>query len=190
MASYYCGMQYSVDGGQTFVDNNAGLEVASTALGVALAGSVVMQDPTEPERLWMGRYTDGVYTQANRDSAWTLSFGVSDARVGCLVHDGTAIYACVAGLGVAHTTDGGQSWGYLNDGLPGREVRDMIWDNENETMYVSLPEGLFMRQGSNAWQPVQEGCLPSANLLAIVGNENGRLLVTHSGTYMVARPLP
>lgn len=189
-ASYSCGALISSDGGLTFEESNLGLSNDNTATGEALAATTILADPQRPGTLYLGRVHDGVYVRTADTDPWQHSLIAPSHRVTCLHDDGSHVYACVAGVGVAMTADGGQTWNYINDGLPTRDVRDLLHDPMDDALYASTGSGLFVRTGEGGFTKVESYCEASADQLALVESDDQRLLVVSHQSGLLAGQLP
>lgn len=186
-SSYGCGVQRSDDGGQTFVPDNDGLSTANLPAN-KYGATMLLQDPQNPARLFVGHESVGVFVRDSDDTPFVHSLQTSQNPVRALESDGHDVYAGVVGLGVAVSRDGGASWSYINDGLPTRDIVDLQWDAEGQTLYASSGQGLF-RLVDGRWEAFESECIATAGRIALTTGGQGSSLVILQGRRIVQQPL-
>ncbi len=94
-----------------------------------MGGERLAVDPTDPDELWFGTRTEGLWRSEDGGATFTqvsaVPVGVSEGTAAGVMWvvaapDGTTVYAGVAGDGVWHSGDDGASWTRLwtTEGLP------------------------------------------------------------------------
>lgn len=139
----YKSVYRSTDQGETWRELSTGFP-ASRLSGECLAVS--------GNSLFVGSFYDGVYRSNNSGESWELaSHGLAAADAINLVANGANVYSgTMAGGGVQTTSDNGQTWRMLNNGLPPQE-------HSFDTRRVGIHgSALFVGTG-------QDGVLRSAN---------------------------
>jgi hypothetical protein len=111
------GVYKSSDGGDTWVEKNAGLEGSDRNI------NDIAVHPLNPALVYIGTLHDGVYKTTDGGESWTpMSNGLMSANVQCLALDPTNPEAVYAGLGegsgICKSINGGELWQEINAGIP------------------------------------------------------------------------
>ena len=128
-------------------------------------------DATNPRTVYVGTSGGGVFKSINGGENWNAinnGFQVSFIEVSALVVDPltpSTIYAATGGggyvgLGVFRSTDGGQNWSTINNGLTDLTVYSLVIDPLTpSTLYVGTSEqGIFKTtNGGGSWGQVSSG---------------------------------
>ncbi len=139
-AGGYDGVWKSVDRGATWAPADTGLPGENiTSLSV---------DPGNPETVYAGTWSGGIYRSANGGLSWQPS-GLSGQGIGTVVvHPSSgAVYAGTWGQGVLKSTDGGESWTSWSEGLASRKVRVLGIDpTDPSRLYAGTAAGVYHHQ--------------------------------------------
>jgi photosystem II stability/assembly factor-like uncharacterized protein len=168
------GVRRSFDGGATWED-------ASSGMGNQLV-ECMASDPNTPQNLWAGAYGSGIFKSVDGAVSWEaanggqgfLATGVPYA-IAVDPHDSKTVYATVDSRAVWKTTDGGDHWNLMANGLLDGStfayatVRALGIDpTDSETIYaaaggsnfssVQAPLGVFASSDGGAhWAPFGVG---------------------------------
>jgi len=145
------GVYQSDDGGDSW-----------TAVGLAGKGvRVVVQDPHDPGRFWLGTEEDGVFLSTDGGKTWEQrSEGLGDMTVYTIAlhpEDENLVYAGTFGGGVYMSKDGGTRWEERSEGLTDPQVHALIVIPSDPRMLFAgtLNDGLFRStDGGETWHYV------------------------------------
>jgi photosystem II stability/assembly factor-like uncharacterized protein len=118
----------------------------------------------------------GIYVSHDGGTTWTPANDAlsRDANVTSLVvapHDPQVVYAATGNYGLLKTTDGGQSWMAINQGVPeSRALSVVLHPADASIVYAGLgTAGLYRSTDSGAtWQSSAAGLNPEASISDIV----------------------
>ncbi len=153
------GLYRSDNGGGTFADKNA------------ITPSVIVEDaerqgyysfalnPSNPDETWIGTWGKGIYKSYDGMNYNTPMFGADHKMVGKHIYkvivdpaDGNTVYAS-SQEGVFRTTDGGDSWQELNNGLISKDVISISINSNNEVFAGTKGYGMYYLS-SNNWESI------------------------------------
>jgi photosystem II stability/assembly factor-like uncharacterized protein len=113
---------------------------------ISSAASRFAIDPNNSAIVYLATRGNGVYTSQDGCKSWQASKAgldnqfintvATDARNSNLVYAGTDSGAYIS-------TDGGETWGQINDGLLGATVVYSIVVDKDSTVYATTPYGIF-----------------------------------------------
>jgi hypothetical protein len=123
LSSFWEGLYKSTDGGKTFQDITAKVNVNGMALGKTRITAICI-DPGNEDRLWIG-----------------------------LGYLGNYYDACNPGVRVLRSVDGGETWMDYSDGLPTYNVTDLVLvEGSSGSLFAATVEGVYLRERvSNRW---------------------------------------
>jgi photosystem II stability/assembly factor-like uncharacterized protein len=143
------GILRSTDGGDSW--SSAGLK----GLGVR----IIVQDPSNPGRLWAGTQDDGVFGSSDGGRTWRSSNGGLGHKTvyAIAVHptNSSVVYLGTHGGGVYRTEDGGRKWEQRVSGLGNPDVHSLLVLRSDPAIVFAgtLNGGLFRsRDGGKTWQ--------------------------------------
>jgi photosystem II stability/assembly factor-like uncharacterized protein len=193
---------FSSDSGWTWTLTNNNIE------GMRAGWSVIAFAPSQPEIVYAGSAGyfsagtfspempgTGIYISQNGGRQWkSVNTPLTqDTHVrGLAVHpnEPMQVYAATFNKGLLHTTDGGQSWVQLSDGLPPQGAFSVaINPNESGLLLAGFfRAGIYAStDGGATWQPSSSGMPPEATITSLVFDPTNPAIVyaadIHSGVY-------
>lgn len=194
------GVYKSVDGGLTWNNSSSGLSGEVTALTIS---------PGSPTRLFATvGYSNDLYVSADQANSWTLigKAGLMSGFRSWLYpspNDSEILYQVSDTGGLSRTSNGGQSWIGLMDGLPHEDMNALVqalaFDPSNsQVMYagtggfVGNGQGVFKSiDGGDTWMPSNRGMLdyritalavdPNQPQVLFAGSDQGDLFKSSDG---------
>ena len=157
VSSYPGGLYCSDDGGATFRDKNG------------ITPSVVVDDPfrqgyytfainpSNPDEMWLGTWGKGVFKSYNAMNLDIPANGTDMKMLGKHVYRivieprSNAVYVATQ-EGVFRSSDGGQNWIEMNQGLPPTDVRVLHLNADGELYAGTIGYGLFKWENGH-WEP-------------------------------------
>jgi photosystem II stability/assembly factor-like uncharacterized protein len=145
------GLHRSEDGRQSWAPSQAGLEAADV--------HVVVVDPMEPSVVYACSGNQ-LFASGNSGRSWERRGGIkahNDARILALEadpFDGDAFYASADGAGLFRTTDRGQQWEHVGEGIRLASLTALDVDPmDGEVVYAGSREGIVFRStaGATGW---------------------------------------
>lgn len=141
------GFATSTDGGKTWKLGGLGLpQKGIPALAIAV-------DPFYPESLLISLGEAGLYKSSDRGANWRMIAAGLDPEAPLLdilydpSHSGV-VYLADSFNGVHFSTDGGESWGDLNQGLTHRTARTLGISEDGSVLYVGIEGAGVYRLGT------------------------------------------
>lgn len=130
-----------------------------TETGLAGRGvRVIVQDPHDAKRFWLGTEEDGVYCSSDGGKHWERdSHGLDRSAVYAIAlhpQNRDWIYVGTYGRGVFQSTDGGGHWEERSRGLTDREVHSLVIVPSDPSVILAgtLHRGLFRStDGGGTW---------------------------------------
>ena len=187
------GVYKSVNGGAQWAASNGALAPWATPAGTFIDVRSVAVDPDSVQTVYIGTAVSrGLYRESRR---WRLvgerpRAGRSDGNCLLLVSGPPAtLYACVAGSGIAASSDGGASWTDVSQGLPTLDVADVALDAATGNLYATSASGVYVRHAEQSWSGIDVACLDNAAAITIVSNGSSRSLLVGSAGSVFAHPL-
>lgn len=154
-AGTFRGVFKSTNGGSNWVAMTEGMTVFSQPLNV----SSLVIDPVAPSTLYAGTSTLGVYKSTNGAASWRglprppglpgyYAFVITALAIHPLspltLYSATLANGSID-LGVLRTTDGGETWAPLNDGLPAlAEISALAIDGTGTHLSAGTLQGIFV----------------------------------------------
>jgi photosystem II stability/assembly factor-like uncharacterized protein len=192
------GVFKSTDAGKTWTASNGSLMPWHTDYGNYIWISAILVDPAAPSHVIIGTYQHGMYKSTDGGVSWNaVAPAAGAAVVNCLVDAGgkpDAFYACAEPVGILKSTDGGDTWMTLTNGLTSLQLAGLAVDGSSGNLFaLSASAGVFRSNDQGAtWQPFDTECLQTVLLgagIAVVQNGSGRSLVVSGGGGVLAHPL-
>ena len=166
----------SLDGGVTWSETGSDL-----GLNTRAATSLVA-DPSTPGTLyvatipWRTFSPPGLFRSTDSGTTWVQ---IWTATLSTIVVDPTTPKTIYAGglAGIVKSTDGGQTFRPMNNGLTNQQVNALCIDARRPSrIYAATAGGVFASSDAAAsWQPLNDG-LPSANVTGIAIDSTGNYL--------------
>ena len=128
-----------------------------------LSPRTIAIDSSDPEVIYAGTYSQGVYKSENGAGSWrAINEGLNYPDVRSLVIDSSqpsTLYAATDGGGVFKTVDGGETWRASNRGLVDKTVRAMVIDSTNPSnLWVGTWHGVYWStDGARSWRANPDG---------------------------------
>jgi|GEM_PF-3959651 len=96
---------------------------------------------------------DNVWTSIGPYTSWVVDAVVVDPS------NPQTVYVSSLNSGLWKSADGGTSWGYIGEGLPGGYIRDVAIDpSDAQTLYVGVFGGVYKTtSGGASWQKASQG---------------------------------
>jgi photosystem II stability/assembly factor-like uncharacterized protein len=146
--SIAAGVQKSTDGGATWKRLVAGFPSGVRIYGLAI-------DPSETKRLLAAGFGDGIFLSIDGALHWKKAAGTHDGKLvrAVAAAPGSAI-ACVETGGIFRSTDGGETWGSMDD----ERARSLAFDpsNPKNAWAGSWNKILRSTDGGESWQTAME----------------------------------
>jgi hypothetical protein len=180
------GIYESVDGGSTWTEADAGLNVDSRVHALAV-------DPQNASSLYAGTRSAGIYKSSDGGRTWAAT-GLNNVFVTSIAIDpsnSVIIYAGTDGGGVFKTTNGGSNWDVVNNGLTSLGIQTIAIDpSTTSTIYIGTPAGLFKStDGAVTWNSSGAGLFdPNMNTL-VIDPRNPKLLFAGTNSTGIFRSL-
>jgi hypothetical protein len=157
-------------------------------------GEKAAVDPANPDVVYVGTVSDGVYTTTNGGTSWSLVSGVGVPGVQGItgiVFDGSSgttggktntVYACRNGTGVYRTTNAGSSWALLSGG-PTTVTHAAV---ATDGVYYAVNLGTVVYKYSGGWTTSANTSItlhsiatdPFNSARIIAGRDSGHLIVS------------
>ncbi|MEP0545438.1 MAG: YCF48-related protein [Rhodothermales bacterium] len=151
--SYGMGILKSTDGGATWATS------LDWSRNQERGVQMLRFDPTDDATLWAAT-TEGIYVTRDAGATWTLSLDVvmgTDVTVNPANPD-DVLAVCgnqeSPDYGFYRTTDGGETWAQVTDGLPTSYIGKVLLSRhptEAETIYASIGDGIFSSGGTQTY---------------------------------------
>lgn len=195
------GVFKSTNGGSSWIAVNSGLAGTHPA--------ILAIDPTNSQTLYAGTSGSGVFKSTNGGNSWSAvsaglwtSFGMPGpdgepqimvSRLAIAPSSSQTIYAGVSGGGVFKSTNGGNSWSAINNGLSDTSIYSLAIDPTNsQTIYAAVYGGLFKSSdGGTTWGAINNGFHsknvrflvidPNSNQTIFAGTSDGGLFKSTTG---------
>jgi len=144
-------MLRSLDGGENWERINQGLARNREIISVAI-------HPSNPEIIYAGMFTGGVYRSDNGGDSWQhSSIGlIPEAIISSIAIDQNnpdILYAADQFSGVYRSQDGGQSWELFSESLQFREVNRLILSADSAHLYAATEGGGVYRRDLSGYPP-------------------------------------
>jgi photosystem II stability/assembly factor-like uncharacterized protein/N-acetylneuraminic acid mutarotase len=175
------GLSKSINGGSTFSYINAGLPFSVFYYG--FDSSALAIDPSVPSTLYASSI--GISKSWNAGASWfPMNFALS-VYVTALTVDPSQSNFVYAGTqqGVFRSSDGGNRWEQLQDGLPMLLVTDIVVDpSKSSNVYVSTEDkGVYKSSDRGQhWTAFSEG-LPATPVYSLAIDSTGTFLAAATG---------
>ena len=192
------GVFKSTDGGGHWTQSNGALTAWPTAVGNFIWIGSMLVDPAAPTHVLIGTYGRGIYLSTDSAGTWNpVAPAANMSAVSCLVSTpgpSGAFYACVQGVGVLKSVDGGVTWSTLTSGLASLDVTKLAVNPSSGALYVTtLGDGVFrsLDQGAT-WKAFDTECLGSTRMgggIAVLKGSGGNTLVVSGAGGVLAHPL-
>ncbi|MEN3332726.1 MAG: hypothetical protein V7641_2091 [Blastocatellia bacterium] len=152
------GLYQSTDSGQSWDDYGSDFHLNSGVRSLAIA-------PTNPSTLYFGTETRGLWRVGGGNPPGPLPFPISTLYLSLAIDPTTptTIYAGTANGGLFKSTNGGNSWAAMNNGLQNGlgifPITSLAIDPQSpSTVYAGTIGGLFKStNGGGNWTPLRAG---------------------------------
>ena len=159
-SAYPGGVFKSVDGGETFTEQNFGLPSFKVADPLRQGYYAMQLAPSNPETIYLGIYGKGVYVSKDGAGTWIAvsgeDCGMRSKGIYSLAVDPSDpdTVTVAAEDGVFRTTDGGAGWKPLSNGLPDNiQVRILVTGADGELFAGTLGYEVFwFEAATNSWE--------------------------------------
>jgi len=176
------GVYKSIDGGETWVEKNSGLENTSKNI------NDIVVDPKNPDIAYLGTLHNGIFKTTNGGETWIQkNYGLGKIRdIRSLAIDPNNPNIIFAGAwqgGIFKSTDGGETWMACGIGMsPEASILSVVIDPTNsQTIYAGdIFSGVYMSiDGGETWYPINDG-LSTRAVTCMAISSDGKVL--YAGT--------
>jgi photosystem II stability/assembly factor-like uncharacterized protein len=186
-AQFGDGIYKSIDGGQTWSQNNQGLPLFGDTIPPILSLAI---DPTHPSTVWAGmQYGEGIVKSTDGGEHWQVK-GLTEANFVDAIavnpdnSDEILVGAGYSSGNIYKSTDGGDTWEIKIEEIA--FVRDIVYDPRNSDWVYAATEGygvLRSFNGGETWHDFSDGIFyPVLYSLAITQDDPPLLVVGSYGS--------
>jgi photosystem II stability/assembly factor-like uncharacterized protein len=126
--------------------DGANWETCGEISSISSAASRFAIDPNNSAVVYLATRGDGVYTSQDGCKSWqTSKAGLDNMFINAVATDTRGLNIVYAGTdsGAYISTDGGETWNQINDGLLGATVVYSIAADKDSNVYATTPYGIF-----------------------------------------------
>ncbi|MDQ7054170.1 MAG: YCF48-related protein [candidate division KSB1 bacterium] len=181
LASERAGVFRSDDRGKSWQPVNSGLSATEImAVAVHPEGDVFIATGKDSSFSVLDRY---VYRSSNEGETWTRVHINSVEATSFVFTPWGDIFAGLAGNGILRSSNGGQSWQTMNNGLRSLYVFDMSVKDEDRIYAVTHCAGVFISHDRGVtWEPINADLSYLAILSLSINSINGQVFAgSHCG---------
>jgi hypothetical protein len=163
VATQTAGVKKSVDGGVTWTAINDGLSPWVTGAGTFIDVRGIVINPTTTTNMIIATHGRGFYRTTDGTKWTAVASAFSMATVTTLARSAKTgeLFAKIKGSGIARSGDFGETWTYVNDGLPSLDANIAI-DPATGDVYATSGKGIHaLRSGGASWVAVDDNCAPN-----------------------------
>jgi len=162
VSAYPGGLMRSTDGGVTWSDRN-GITPSVIVDDPLRQGYYSFAiDPTNSNEMWLGTWGSGIYKSHDAMLLNYPAFGEGRTMLGVDIYriamdpaDPSQVYVA-SEQGVYHTSDEGETWSSLSNGLPTTQVRSLAFTANGRLLAGTLGYGVYAySRWQSAWEPLQ-----------------------------------
>jgi photosystem II stability/assembly factor-like uncharacterized protein len=159
-SSYPGGVFRSTDGGATWRESNFGIPSFEVADPVLQGYYSLALDPTQPNRLYLSIYRQGVFVSENGAATWRPlgTYGANQelmkAELTHIAADNSGrLWLATTDQGIFLSTDGGSTWTPRSDGLGTNEILTLQTSRAGQVFAGTAGYGVYMLEaGAEEWQ--------------------------------------
>ncbi|MES2678822.1 MAG: hypothetical protein V4635_03010 [Bacteroidota bacterium] len=172
------GLYYSVDNGDNWIEVTDTDILNNYISEIVVLGTNVF--------VVAGNFTPKLFLSTDSGLTWdevSQDLPLNNSNISEVFVNGTALYACVYGVGIYKTTDNGDNWTMVSNGLTNNLIYNSV--QKGSVLIVGTQgSGAFLSSDEGAnWSPINAGLPGNASISALGKNNTSVFTAVNGGLY-------